>query len=67
MLASARFANPRVVSTSPHPGEVPGRKCGNRTYCFAEAPVKPVPLSIVDDAPLRCLDARPRSAEDFAL
>ena len=28
MLATAQFANPRVVSTSPHPGEVPGRKCG---------------------------------------
>jgi SAM-dependent methyltransferase len=57
MLASAGFTDPRVVSTSPHPGEAPGRKCGNRTYCVAEAPIKLASLPIVDDAPLQRLDA----------
>jgi hypothetical protein len=53
MIAAAGFRDGRVVSTSPHAGESPGRRCGNRTYCVAQAPTNPVPIAVVDDRPLR--------------
>lgn len=53
MIASAGFQNPRVVSTSPHAGEAPGRMCGNRTYCIADAAVKPAPVALLNEKPLQ--------------
>lgn len=44
MLAHARFRNPKLVSTAPHSGETAHRKCGNRSYFVADAPLKQVPL-----------------------
>jgi hypothetical protein len=37
MMAHAGFKNPRLVSTSPHPGESAGNLCGNRSYFIADA------------------------------
>jgi 2-polyprenyl-3-methyl-5-hydroxy-6-metoxy-1,4-benzoquinol methylase len=55
MLYSAGFVDPSVVSTSPHRGETPGRKCGNRTYGVAHAASKPARVAIVDDEPLQAI------------
>lgn len=53
MIATAGFRDVRLVSTSPHAGEVPGRKCGNRTYCVAAAAERPPALPLIASKPLR--------------
>jgi hypothetical protein len=45
MTAHAGFKDPRLVSTSPHPGESPGNVCGNRSYFIADAgETRPLPF-----------------------
>ncbi len=48
MIAHAGFQNARLVSTAPHPGEKKGSICGNRSYYFADAAARPVPLPFID-------------------
>ena len=49
MVAHAGFQNVRLISTSPHAGEAPGKVCGNRSYFLADAATKPASLPFVGD------------------